>query len=153
MTIKIAGKEVDAIILDLEKTLYLPGEADRIFATARRQLAEALLIRPKSLVKLPQGIVDKKIKELTVLADHVGWSKAYLQLGGNIDFYHRTVRGINRSNGLKFNQELYQLLDSLKAKVKLGLFTKATIPIAEAICAKILGKNWQDLFQKWRSVC
>lgn len=98
MPVKISDRETDAIIFDLERTLYPPEEADRIFAPARIQLVGALPAEHGSL------------EEFIALADQIGWSQAYPQLGGNIDFYHQVVRGIDRSNGLKFNPELHQML-------------------------------------------
>lgn len=137
MPVNIGERRIGAVICDLENTFYPPEEADRIFAVARLKLAKAL----------PAGQdTQTKLKRLLALADKIGWSQAYQQLGGNIDFYHQVVRGIDRSNGLKFNPELHQMLDNLRVKVKLGLLTKATIPTAEAICTKILGEKWQDLF-------
>ena len=146
MTVKIGERKADAIIFDLERTFYSAEEADRIFATARKQLAMALLIQPGSMGELPEDAIKGKVGELTALTNKISWSQAYLQLGGNLDFFHQTVRGINRSDGLKPNPELYRMLDSLRNKVKLGLLTKATVPTAEAICAKILGEEWKKSF-------
>lgn len=137
MTVNIGERQVAAIILDLERTLYPPEEADRIFATARIKLVEALP---------PEQDSQAKLRELTTLADHIGWNQAYRQLGGNIDFYHQVVRGIDRSDGLQLNPQLRQMLTDLRIQVKIGLLTKATVPTAEAICTKILGGKWRNLF-------
>lgn len=137
MTVNIGERPIDAIILDLERTLYPPEEADRIFATARLRLVEALPANQD-----PQA----KLEKLTTLADEIGWRQAYQQLGGSIDFYHQVVRGIDRSDGLQPNPHLGQMLADLRTQVKIGLLTKATVPTAEAICAKILGGKWQELF-------
>lgn len=146
MTIKIGGRKINAIILDLERTLYPSKEADRIFASARKQLAVSLITKSGSAAELTDNVVNKKINDIVTLADQIGWSKAYRQLGGDLDFYHRTVRGIDRSSALKFNQGLHQMLSGLKDRVHLGLLTNATIPTAEAICTKVLGNKWRDLF-------
>jgi len=146
MTVKIGERKADGIIFDLERTFYSAEEADRIFATARRQPAMALLIQPGSMGELPEDAIKEKVGKLTALTNKISWSQAYLQLGGDLDFFHQTVRGIDRSDGLKPNPELYRMLGSLRNKVKLGLLTKATVPTAEAICAKILGEEWKKSF-------
>lgn len=146
MSINIGERKIAAVILDLEKTLYPAEDADRIFSPARKQLAVALLSQPGITTEIPESSVRKKVDEYATLSDQFGWSQAYLKLGGKIDVFHQVVRGIDRSNGLKLNPELHQMLDNLRVKVKLGLLTKATVPTAEAICTKILGDRWRDLF-------
>jgi HAD superfamily hydrolase (TIGR01549 family) len=146
MTAKIAERTIHAIVSDLERTFYSAEEANRIFGPARRQLAIALLVQSGSTEKLSEDVISAKVDELTALTDTISWSHAYFQLGGDLDFFHKTVRGIDRSHGLKHNPGLRRMLVDLRNKVKLGLLTKATVPTAEAICAKILGHEWQGLF-------
>lgn len=144
MTIKIGERAIDGLIFDVEGTLYGREHNERIFSAARLEFARTLLGGDGETVE--EQRVLRKRDEYVELAREVGWTQAYIKLGGDPEDYHRIIRNIDRTSGLERDDELYRMLDHLGAQAQLGLLTTAQVPIAESILEKLLGGHWQDLF-------
>lgn len=144
MTVKIGERDIDGVILDLEGTLTSREQDEAIFVPARLEIARTLLVA--SSRQLSDETIEAKEREYRELALAIGWKPAYVELGGHPDDYHAITRGIDRSAGITFNQELYSMFESFKPHVSLGLLTRATMSIAEGICVKLIGDQWKRFF-------
>lgn len=144
MTVKIAGREINGIIYDLEGTMTSPGADDAIYIPARRQLARILLETQAENAEL--AAIEIKRTEYEVLAQSVGWHQAFCDLGGDTASYHGVTRNIDRTAGIVFNLQLCQQLELIRSAANLAILTRAMTATTHGICTKLLGNNWKDKF-------
>jgi FMN phosphatase YigB (HAD superfamily) len=147
MAINLCSKEIDAIVFDLEGTLYDKRQNEAIFAEARLQIARHLLTSQgiDGTLATNEVVVGMRDKYLARVRTS-GWCPAFVELGGDEAEYHRITRGIDRSAGLKDNPDLAEMLRALRPQVLLGGLTTAPESIADSIGRKILGDGWKNLF-------
>jgi FMN phosphatase YigB (HAD superfamily) len=146
MSAIINGREIDAVVFDVDGTLYPQERVEAIFQNVRTQIAIRLLGF--------QGIVNPSEEEIIKMrraymkrAESGGsFSKAFEYYGGTKQEFRQVVESTDRSKFLQPSAELQKMITNIRALVSIGLFTSATEEVNSNTCAKILGANWRNLF-------
>lgn len=146
MTIRIRGREISAIISDVDGTFYDQGAIKKIFNGVRTQLSKELL-RVKGAKDPSRETIDTIRDEYVRRSELVGsFPQAFIDMGGSEDFYHQVVDQLDRSQFLEPDPQLFSLLQRLKGKSKLGILTSAETQVTQKTCRKLLGDEWRGLF-------
>ncbi len=148
MSIKIAGREADGMLFDVDGTFYGKEDHDRIFDAVQLQLAVALLATSENLAPSENEIQSMKNKYLQKVAEVGRWQRSFIELGGKAEQYQVLAANADRSRYLNFNPELKQVLEKIKTtNTKLGILTSAATEVTQNTCRKLLGDDWNNLFE------
>lgn len=144
MTFRIAGSEREAVISDVNGTLYGSWIEKEIFSEARLELARALL--EETLRGQEQIVIAKKDEYENLRQKLGGWGQAYLKLGGDMGMFNQIVHSAYDHAKFTFNEPLYEMLSGLREHARLGLLTNTSDRVTEQVCTGVLGSLWRGLF-------
>lgn len=145
MTVKIRGREIDGIIVDVHGVFYDNRNKDQIFTPLQLSLARSLLSGKQDPT---EDDVLLKRQEYANLAHKIGsWRRAFIVLGGNEARYLNAIGSIDWTGKFVRNQELVDLLYRLNSTVAVGILSGGLTSMSEPICSQILGTDWRRLFQ------
>lgn len=148
MTARIGEREIDGFLFDVDGTFYGKEEHDRIFDAVQLQLAVALLAASGKSEPSDDEIRSMRSKYLEKVAEIGKWQRAFIELGGSPDQYRILAGDADRSRHLNFNPELRLTLGKIKAlPTKLGILTSARTEVTTNTCRKLLGDDWNNLFE------
>lgn len=148
MTVRIGEREIDGFLFDVDGTFYGKEEHDLIFDAVQLHLAVALLAASGKSEASDDEIRLMKSKYLGKVAEIGRWQRAFIELGGSPDQYRILAGDADRSRHLNFNPELRLTLGKIKAlPTKLGILTSAATEVTKNTCRKLLGNDWNNLFE------
>ena len=148
MTVRVGDREIDGFLFDVDGTLYGKKEHGRIFDAIQLQLAVALLATSGKPELSDDEISLMRSKYLGKVAETGKWQRSFIELGGSPDQYRILAGDADRSRHLNFNPELRLTLGKIKAlPTKLGILTSAKTEVTKNTCRKLLGDDWNNLFE------
>jgi FMN phosphatase YigB (HAD superfamily) len=146
MSALVLGKEVDAIVLDVDGTLYSQERVEAIFADVRRQISIRLLGLSGEL-NPNEELIDHMRTEYMARAEAGGsFSQAYIYFGGTGEEFRRLVESTDRSRHLTANLPLKDMVTNIKNLTRIGIFTSTTVEVTNNTCSKLFNPDWASFF-------
>lgn len=145
MTVKIAGRDIDGILFDINHTFYTQREAEEIFGPVQMALARSLCDKSggNSSIERVAEMRDYYVAEANRLGS---WRNAFLALGGDESIYRQVFQRTEWSAGLRRNDQLLALVMKLHQHVSLGIISGGLAEMVAATCSRVLAENWRDFF-------
>jgi len=85
MSTIITGREIDAVIFDVDGTFYSQSILNKVFDNVREQIAVRLLGFSGNIQPTPHEVKKKKEEYITLAETCGSFSHAYAHLGGTVE--------------------------------------------------------------------
>jgi len=121
LTLKSTNSPITNIVFDFDNTLYY-ADADtqtKMWHQSRTKLVNLIIEKQH----LSPTVFDQLYAKLLETASQIGWSTAYVKLGGELNDYTSVIHQVSKADFVQSDHKLQSLICSLASHAKLHIFT------------------------------
>jgi len=142
MSIKFAGKEVSSIVFDFDGTLYSHEELqDKIWEEPRKKIVRKIF-ENRGVKDFTPDEFNQLLEDYIGRAKKVGWDRAFLDLGGDINDYYEITGAASKAEFLEYDEQLVLLLTDIIKQVPIYIFTGSNREIVLKALEVLIGDLW-----------
>ncbi|NCN45251.1 MAG: hypothetical protein COU63_04690 [Candidatus Pacebacteria bacterium CG10_big_fil_rev_8_21_14_0_10_36_11] len=124
MTIELANKKIEAIVLDFDGTFYSANKEleAKIWGEARKKLITKIL-EFEGITSFTPEYFNQRLEEFIQEAQLNGWRVSFKKFGGTDEGFDEVISSVSVAEFLDFDQQLVDLLTELMSHVPVYIFT------------------------------
>lgn len=148
MPAELLGREIDAVVFDVDGTMYDHPNTKVIWGPARWNLAIYLLqvagkAEPFTDAEI-RSMQDRYVQQSKAINS---FNDAFISLGGTLEDFFRIIDTVDRPKILSPNPKFQNLLSQMRnSSLQIGILSSSTEHSVESTCSALLGPAWKKNF-------